>query len=214
MEANWQRSRIYLKYNTKLHGLIWIDEGLEGSIYLGPYTDSDRKLKIADLQSKSSTVKYHNFIFDKQQEHTKISFHTPKKSQPAQVHERSFFQGDKTTPVIISREDISSDLDNPKLVAHLVIPHFNNLPTADIAINPKKDLVIPADEFPKQPIAAKLILTSPSYNVLNLMRTIKGSVGLGSFKSTRYQLSLIFYTNKAFTKYPPFLIFGIKAKGA
>ncbi len=206
MPQDYRRSNIFFENNGKLYRFLWIDQGRDKSVYVGPFSDDYSIRSIAILESNRSRVNYDEFKFLESLRKPKISYHTT-----GQTHFRGYVKNKKNKPVIIANQNIVKNITQPTQIALVGIPEIETLPVLNESIDLSKDIVIPISSFSDYPFAARIILSPLVVDVPQLSHSEKGFLALANFRSSSLQLSIVLYRYDEFKSWSKYLMFGVES---
>jgi len=194
-------SRVLLRDGGALRRFLWIEQGVDGSVYLGA---SDPKA-VADMGGAvhipagepSKFVRYKDFEkLPSPLSNPKVSFH-----RGGKVH----FRGSEGTTNAIGRWDALRDVDRPLRAALLIPPDAGQLPIFQKEAG-AADIVLPIDSFGGKPFAGELLFAPLSHDLRPLLGSYQGQVVAGVLRSRYLQAAFVLYQLPSFKAWSPYFV--------
>jgi hypothetical protein len=194
-------SRVLLRDGTVLRRFLWLEQGRDGSVYLGA---SDPKA-VAELGGAfhipprvgSKFVKYSDFEkLSTPLPAPKVSFH-----KGGKVH----FKGSSGATRAIGRWDALREVDEPMRAALFLTPDVRLLPVFGRKVH-AADIVLPIDSFGGKPFAGELLLAPLSYDLRPLILRYRGDVVAGVLSSRFLQAGVVLYHLPSFQAWSPYFV--------
>ena len=194
-------SRVLLKDGAVLRRFLWLEQGRDGSVYLGA-SDPNAVAELGGALHippgvSSKFVKYSDF------EQLSTPLPVPKASfhKGGKVH----FKGSRGTTMAIGRWDVLRDLDQPVRAALFVPPDPQQLPVFEKKVDPA-DIILPIDSFEGKPFAGELLLAPLSYDLRPLLMSYRGDVVAGVLSSRFLQAAFALYHLPSFRAWSPYFV--------
>ena len=194
-------SRILLSDAGVLRRFLWLDQGRDGSVYLGA---SDPKA-VADMGGaihvpageSSKFVRYEDFEkLPAPLPAPKVSFH-----RGGTVH----FKGSQGAMSAVGRWDALRELDRPVRAAFFLPPDVRRLPVFSKETQ-AADIILPIDSFQGRPFAGELLFASLSCDLLPLLRGYEGPCVAGVLRSRYIQAAFVLYHRPSFEAWSPYFV--------
>jgi hypothetical protein len=135
IERTYMRSRLIFQRGDDRRSLVRLDEGTDGSVYLGPFDDvGEVEYAVHQTHSPSPTLRvdYSDFSGFRRVIAPKISLHPAKAAKAAQIHVRGLGgtqRTGKSIPDVVGNWDVL--VDAPQQPIFIVCPPFTALPRAE-----------------------------------------------------------------------------------